>query len=137
MKRIVFILMAAIIGMSAWANTESFLNFVKKDGKVTQFVASGTKLTFSNKTINVNSNGTTSVVSMLDLHHLEFGHSALPDGVKGDVNGDGVVDVADVNVLINIVLGLTQPSDYPNANVNGDSAVDVSDINEVISILVS
>lgn len=137
MKRIVLILIATLIGMSAWATNESFLNFVKKDGKVTQYVANGTKLTFSGKTINVNSNGTASEVSMVGLHHLEFGKSVVPSVLMGDVNGDGTVDITDINALVNILLGTASPDDYKNPYVNDDDVIDIVDVNIVISLIVS
>lgn len=122
--------------MGASAEAFTYMNFVRSDGSVAQFAATGMKMTFSGKNIMVTNGSSTGTVPMAGLKHLVFGNQPVDPTVKGDVNGDGTVDITDVNALVNLLL-TGNSAGCKNPDVNGDGNIDVSDINAVIGIITS
>ena len=142
MKKILVILMLAVAGFSAHADTYNFLNFVNSQNGITQFAADGLVITFnSGKAVVTPAGGTSTAVPLTSLAYLEFTNTqtTTPVIATGDINGDGKIDVSDLNTMIDILLGLDSAENYgERAYLNGNiGKVDISDLNILVDIMLS
>ena len=137
MKKVILLLVAILMGMTAMAETYTYLNVKKADGTEVQTTADGLKIVFQNgNLVATTPSGTVTTQALSGLSSMYFTNTQQGGGseLRGDVNGDGVVDVSDVTALVNKILGM---ADWPDSrcDIDGSGVIDVSDVTVLINII--
>ncbi len=135
MKKVLFLLLTLLMGISAQAQSFSYLRFNSGSGTEQSISTDGLKITFSNGYLVASSNDGSARIALNSMNFMYFSNTGGGSSFQlGDVNRDGSVNVSDVTTLINMILGL-HVMDEEVANINGDSSVNVSDVTALINII--
>ena len=134
----ILLVMTALVTMTALADSQETLTFVKHNATTVTFSTSNLVITYDDFAHAVVTNDdTTAIIDLIDVDYMCFGE-VESSFVTGDVNGDGEVNVADVNALIDIILGgTTDEQTEARADVNNDDEINIADVNALIDIILA
>ena len=137
-RYILFLLVAAAVIMTAQADNDETLTFVKTNGTTVAFSANELVITFDDQGNALVKNEETSATIDLDgVDYMCFGDVGTVY-ITGDVNADKEVNIADINAIINIILGADVETDIiSRADVNGDKEVNIADVNAITDIILN
>ena len=134
----VLIFMVVCVALTALADGDKTLTFVKTDGETVTFSTSGLVITYDGFAHALVSNDETkAIIDLMDVDYMCFGNVG-ESSITGDVNGDGEVNIADINAVVGIIIeGDTDEDTYTRADVNGDGEVNIADVNALIDIILA
>lgn len=134
MKKVIFVMLTVLLGLSAQAQSFSYLRFNSGTGAEQCVSTDGLKIIFNNGNLVATSNGGNATIALSAMNFMYFSNNGSTELLKGDVNRDGDVNVSDLTTLINMLLGRL-PVDEEVADLNGTDGVELSDITYLINIL--
>ena len=142
MRKIILIIMLAIVGLNVQADGFGYVKFNLTGGNEQPFAADGLKITFDNgNAVLTLADGTVSTLNLDDINYFSFTDDAgTPTGLKGDVNNDKEVGVADITALINLLLTDEQITDadlFYRADVNSDDEISIADVTALVNLVLT